>query len=155
VAKAVEDIKRDKPIILKDCTDKSKIYANKKAASDEKKVSNKDNKAEKKIRVKKEETVKAEGTSEKPKVETYGKCPVCGHPIIEGQRGFGCSNWKNGCKFVIWKEDEFFKSINKKLTKTMVKKLLKDGRIEIKDIGTISYVKSTQDNSFSWKLEKK
>lgn len=155
VAKAVEDIKRDKPIILKDCTDKSKIYGNKKAASVEKKVSNKDDKTEKKIRVKKEETVKTEGYGEKTKVETYGKCPVCGHPIIEGQRGFGCSNWKNGCKFVIWKEDEFFKSINKKLTKTMVKKLLKDGRIEIKDIGTISYVKSTQGNSFSWKLEKK
>lgn len=155
VAKAVEDIKRDKPIILKDCTDKSKIYGNKKAASVEKKVSDKDDKAEKKIRVKKEETVKTEGSGEKTKIETYGKCPVCGHPIIEGQRGFGCSNWKNGCKFVIWKEDEFFKSINKKLTKTMVKKLLKDGRIEIKDIGTISYVKSTQGNSFSWKLEKK
>ena len=34
-------------------------------------------------------------------VEILGKCPQCGHSIIEGKRGFGCSNWKNGCQFVI------------------------------------------------------
>ncbi len=32
-------------------------------------------------------------------------CPVenCKGHIIEGKKGYGCSNWKNGCKFVIWK----------------------------------------------------
>ncbi|WP_338025740.1 type IA DNA topoisomerase [Clostridium rhizosphaerae] len=151
VAKAVEDIKRDKPIILKDCTDKSKIYGNKKAASGDKKTPDKENN-DKKTRVKKETADKKESSDEKTKIETFGKCPICGHPIIEGQRGFGCSNWKNGCKFVIWKEDEFFKSINKKLTKTMVKKLLKDGSVELKDIGILRYVKDIKDNSFNWKL---
>lgn len=36
-----------------------------------------------------------------------GQCPACGGEIIEGRRGFGCSNWKDekgGCRFVIWKE---------------------------------------------------
>jgi DNA topoisomerase-3 len=33
-----------------------------------------------------------------------GPCPQCGAPIIEGQRGYGCSQWKDGCKFVLWKE---------------------------------------------------
>ncbi len=27
-------------------------------------------------------------------VEVLGKCPNCGNPVIEGERGFGCVNWK-------------------------------------------------------------
>ena len=37
-------------------------------------------------------------------VVSIGKCPRCGGDITEGKTGFGCSNWKNGCKFVIWKK---------------------------------------------------
>lgn len=33
-----------------------------------------------------------------------GDCPRCSAPVVEGQRGFGCSAWKDGCRFVIWKE---------------------------------------------------
>lgn len=33
-----------------------------------------------------------------------GDCPRCGRPVIEGTRGFGCSGWKEGCPFVLWKE---------------------------------------------------
>ncbi|MDB5307241.1 MAG: topoisomerase [Gemmataceae bacterium] len=33
-----------------------------------------------------------------------GDCPRCGRPVIEGTRGFGCSGWKDGCPFVLWKE---------------------------------------------------
>lgn len=35
------------------------------------------------------------------------RCPLCRGAIIEGNRGFGCSNWRpenGGCRFVIWKE---------------------------------------------------
>jgi len=32
---------------------------------------------------------------------------LCGHGVIEGQKVFSCSNWKKGCKFVIWKNDNF------------------------------------------------
>ena len=34
-------------------------------------------------------------------------CPLCNGTIIEGNRGFGCSNWRpehGDCRFVIWKE---------------------------------------------------
>lgn len=34
----------------------------------------------------------------------YGKCPKCKAPVIEGKKGFGCSKWKSGCDFVLWKE---------------------------------------------------
>jgi DNA topoisomerase III len=34
---------------------------------------------------------------------TLGNCPQCGKAVIEGQRGFGCSGWQDGCTFVIWK----------------------------------------------------
>ena len=36
-----------------------------------------------------------------------GACPVCGAKIIEGKKGYGCSNWREAdgaCSFVIWKE---------------------------------------------------
>ena len=32
----------------------------------------------------------------------WGSCPRCGCPVIQGKRGYGCSAWKDGCKFVLW-----------------------------------------------------
>jgi DNA topoisomerase III len=32
-----------------------------------------------------------------------GDCPRCGHPVIAGKRGFGCSGWREGCQFVLWR----------------------------------------------------
>lgn len=37
-------------------------------------------------------------------VNRLGDCPLCQHPIIEGRKGYGCSDWKNGCGFVLWKQ---------------------------------------------------
>ncbi len=31
-----------------------------------------------------------------------GNCPRCGSEVIQGNRGYGCSAWKDGCKFVLW-----------------------------------------------------
>ena len=33
-----------------------------------------------------------------------GQCPCCKRSIIEGKKGYGCSGWKDGCSFVVWKE---------------------------------------------------
>jgi DNA topoisomerase-3 len=35
--------------------------------------------------------------------EALGKCPTCGGDVVVGKKAYGCSNWRNGCKFVIWK----------------------------------------------------
>ena len=36
--------------------------------------------------------------------EIYGLCPRCKSPIIKGSKGYGCSKWKEGCNFVLWRE---------------------------------------------------
>lgn len=61
-------------------------------------------------------------SADKPGTGDLGNCPVCGAKIIEGNRGYGCSNWRKidgGCGFVIWKT---FKG--KKLTPANIKTLV-------------------------------
>ncbi|PWE74516.1 DNA topoisomerase III [Bacillus cereus] len=100
-------------------------------------------------------------TREPKKIEILGKCPVCSGSIVEGQKGFGCSDWKNGCKFVIWKNDKFLAAMKKKPTKTMVKKLLKDGEVLTKGLTSkkgnkfdaiLRYEKNSENEFFSWKM---
>ncbi|MCB2182779.1 MAG: DNA topoisomerase 3 [Desulfobulbaceae bacterium] len=31
----------------------------------------------------------------------WGSCPLCGKEIIKGHRAYGCSDWKEGCPFVL------------------------------------------------------
>ncbi|MCM3716234.1 DNA topoisomerase [Alkalihalobacillus oceani] len=94
--------------------------------------------------------------------EVLGPCPVCGHNVIEGQKGFGCSNWKNGCKFVIWKNDRYLAAMKKKPTKTMVKQLLKQGSAVVKGLKSkkgqtfsarLRYEKNEENDYYSWKME--
>ncbi len=34
--------------------------------------------------------------------QRWGDCPCCAHQVIQGNRGYGCSAWKDGCKFILW-----------------------------------------------------
>lgn len=36
--------------------------------------------------------------------DKFGDCPLCKSPVVEGAKGYGCCNWKNGCKFIVWKQ---------------------------------------------------
>lgn len=58
--------------------------------------------------------------------EAIGECPLCGNKMVENSKGFGCVNYRNGCKFAIWKEDRFFQMIQKEVSLRMAQKLLKD-----------------------------
>lgn len=42
-------------------------------------------------------------------IKTLGPCPKCKKEVIEGKKGYGCSGWKEGCTFVLWKD---YKGIN-------------------------------------------
>lgn len=61
--------------------------------------------------------------------EIIGKCPRCGKNIYEGKKNYYCEGGKE-CGFTIWKEDKFFLSKKKPLTKPMVKAFLEKGRIK-------------------------
>ena len=32
-----------------------------------------------------------------------GPCPLCGSEVVEQEKSYGCSGWRSGCKFTIWK----------------------------------------------------
>ena len=51
-------------------------------------------------------TQKIKDQSDRPLYDQsrLGDCPLCGHPVIEGRKGYGCSDWKAGCQFVLWKQ---------------------------------------------------
>lgn len=95
-------------------------------------------------------------------VESVGKCPICGNPIIEGEKGFGCSNWKNGCKYTIWKNDKYIEGMGKTVTKGMVEILLKNGKVGFRGLKSkkgntfaayLRYEKDEKTGYFNWKME--
>ena len=95
-------------------------------------------------------------------VEVLGKCPNCGNPVIEGERGFGCVNWKNGCKYTIWKNDKYIASFGKQVTPQMVKLLLDNGKVGFRNLKSkkgntfaayFIYEKDEEKGYFTWKME--
>ena len=65
-----------------------------------------------------------------PEKEVIGICPRCGKPVYEGKKNFFCSD--RSCGFVLWKNDRFWTSRKKELTKKMAADLLKKGRTNVK-----------------------
>ena len=53
-----------------------------------------------------------------------------GKPVYEGKKNFACSD--RSCSFVLWKQDRFWTSRKKELTKKMAADLLKRGRTAVK-----------------------
>lgn len=65
-----------------------------------------------------------------PEKEVIGTCPRCGQPVYEGKKNFACSD--RSCGFVLWKNDRFWTSRRKELTKKMAADLLKKGRTSVR-----------------------
>ena len=65
-----------------------------------------------------------------PEKEVIGLCPRCGQPVYEGKKNFSCSD--RSCGFVLWKNDRFWTSRKKELTKKMAADLLKKGRTTVR-----------------------
>ena len=66
----------------------------------------------------------------KPVYAPLGKCPACGSDVIEKSKGFFCENKE--CKFALWKDNRFFDSLSKKLTKQVAEQLLSKDKANLK-----------------------
>lgn len=55
-------------------------------------------------------------------------CPVCGGQVQETDKAFGCAQWRNGCKFTLWK-NALTRQGGPVLTGTIVKTLLEKGEV--------------------------
>ena len=65
-----------------------------------------------------------------PAYEPVGSCPCCGASVVEKSKGFFCED--NACKFALWKDNRFFDSLSKKMTKPIAEQLLKAGKVKLK-----------------------
>ena len=67
--------------------------------------------------------------------EIIGICPRCGGNIAESPKAFSCEHTRSkACGFTLWKENKWFASQGKKITKTIAISLIKDGKVFIKDL---------------------
>ena len=81
--------------------------------------------------VKNYETVKGVEIRMPGNSKVIGSCPHCGADVAERDKGWFCANRE--CRFVLWKDNAYFKKIGKHLTAGMAEKLVKDGRVRLKD----------------------
>ena len=65
------------------------------------------------------------------KNKVAGVCPNCGANVVEREKGWFCGNRE--CRFALWKDNAYFKRLGKHLDGRMVDKLLRDGRVRLKD----------------------
>ena len=65
------------------------------------------------------------------KNKVIGVCPNCGKSVVEREKGWFCENRE--CRFVLWKDNAFFKRLGKRLDAHVADKLLRDGRVRLKD----------------------
>ena len=65
------------------------------------------------------------------KNKVIGVCPNCGKSVVEREKGWFCENRE--CRFVLWKDNAFFKRLGKRLDAHAADKLLRDGRVRLKD----------------------
>ncbi|MFT9497707.1 DNA topoisomerase III [Anaerosolibacter sp.] len=72
-------------------------------------------------------------TTENRTVETLGPCPACQQGnVLEGNKSYYCSRYKEGCKFGLFKDDKLMAKYKKKMTKTTVKQLITKGETVMK-----------------------
>ena len=65
------------------------------------------------------------------KSKIIGVCPNCGKPVVEREKGWFCENRE--CRFVLWKDNAFLKRLGKRMDAHVADKLLRDGRVRLKD----------------------
>ena len=76
-------------------------------------------------------TKAAKGADVLMKNKIVGICPNCGANVVEREKGWFCDN--KPCRFVLWKDNAYFKRLGKRLDSHVADKLLRDGRVRLKD----------------------
>ena len=76
-------------------------------------------------------TEAAKGANALMKNKIIGVCPNCGKPVVEREKGCFCENRE--CRFVLWKDNAFLKRLGKRMDAHVADKLLRDGRVRLKD----------------------
>jgi len=67
--------------------------------------------------------------------EIIGQCPRCGGDVAETPKAFSCERTRSkACAFILWKENRFFVSQGKKITKGIATQLVNNGRVFIPDL---------------------
>jgi len=89
---------------------------------------------------------------------SLGKCPECGKPVVETQKAFGCSGYKEGCKFTIWK-NSLERFGRKSIPAGTVKNLLSGKEVKITGLKSKAGKeyevpgKLVKDEKWGWKIE--
>ena len=86
-------------------------------------------------------TEAVKGASALMKNNVIGVCPNCGANVVEREKGWFCENRE--CRFVLWKDNAFFKRLGKRLDGRMADKLLREGR------GRLKYCKSAKGKTYN------
>jgi DNA topoisomerase-3 len=90
----------------------------------------------------------------KEEKECLGKCPECGSAVFESEKNYYCSDFKNGCKFTIWKENAFLSKFGiKKVQKNLMKKLLEVKTTQINLNNSKFIIVSLVKNNDKWCLD--
>ena len=76
-------------------------------------------------------TEAAKGANALMKNKIIGVCPNCGASVVEREKGWFCENRE--CRFVLWKDNAFLKRLGKRMDAHVADKLLRDGRVRLKD----------------------
>ena len=76
-------------------------------------------------------TEAVKGVSALMKNKVIGVCPNCGNSVVEREKGYFCENRE--CRFVLWKDNAFFKRLGKRMDAHVADRLLRDGRVRLKD----------------------
>ena len=65
-----------------------------------------------------------------------GKCPRCGKDVVEEKKSFFCEGYYDTppCGFALWKNNRFFASKRKELTRKIAAALLRDGRAHVTNL---------------------